>query len=211
MIYLWDNIGGRISEEFCHRFLMEFCLKFWHILHGWRFCFGLVGCFLDRNHPGETYWRHLFEPDWSETSLRSIVRANLAISPRNLSSSIEYRCVWLPTPPSPGLPQGSGGNGMRWYPNSRACRRSRKVSPIVFRTLMRVRCQEKVLRIVCEWTICIPNRHTATKQPKECCICKSSIHQDLWHKIWSPILSHRYISVSFANFLVGSKAESQEL
>jgi len=40
-------------------------------------------------------------------------------------------------------------NGMRWYPNSRACHRSRKVSPNVFRTLMRVRCQEKVLRIVC--------------------------------------------------------------
>ena len=68
----------------------------------------VVGRFFYQNHPGETYWRHLFEPDWSETSLRSIVRANLAISPRNLSSSIEYRCVWLPTPPSPGLPQGSG-------------------------------------------------------------------------------------------------------
>ena len=107
-IYLWDNIGGRISEELCRWFLVEFCLKFWHILQGWRFCFGVVGCFLDRNQSGETYWRHLFEPDWLETSLRSMVRLNLGISPRNLSSSIEYRCVWLPTPPSPGLPQGSG-------------------------------------------------------------------------------------------------------
>ena len=45
--------------------------------------YGLVwfSCIFDRNHPGETYWRHLFEPDWSEIPLLSIVRANLAISP----------------------------------------------------------------------------------------------------------------------------------
>ena len=58
-IYLWDNTSDPFSRKFCHRFLVEFCHKFWNILHGWRFCFGANGCGLlaesSRKHIGGIY------------------------------------------------------------------------------------------------------------------------------------------------------------
>ena len=85
-------LGGILSQILTHFARLK--ILFWF---GWLF-FG-----------SESTRRDILASFIRTRLVRDIITFNGSLKSRDQSSSIEYHCVWLPTPPSPRLPQGPGG------------------------------------------------------------------------------------------------------